>query len=126
MIKSRDPSKVHKIKEEEQDVRVKLESELRRLQSLTGLNSSLKVNWVPNGNRDVHGEVRSDIIYVYDEDLEEAVRTLKHEFIDYAVSRTIKPYRDIANKLIVFINEKAYRDKEKLVGALCTLISQEV
>jgi len=126
MIESKHPSKAQKVGEEGQNVRVELERELRRLQSLIGLNSSLKVDWVPNGSRDVHGEVRGDIIYVYDESLEEAVQTLRHEFIDYAVSRTIEPYRDIANKLIVFINEKAYRDKEKLVGALCTLISQEV
>ena len=99
---------------------------MRRLQSLTGLNSSLKVKWIPNGSRDAHGEVRGDAVYIYDEGVEEAVRTLKHEFLDYAVSRTIEPYKDIANKLIALINEKAYRDKEKLVEALCKLISQEV
>ena len=80
MIKSKDSSKAHKIGEEEQNVRVELERELRRLQSLTGLNNGLKVDWIPNGNREVHGEVRSDIIYVYDEGLEEAVQTLKHGF----------------------------------------------
>jgi len=126
MIESKHPSKAQKVGEEGQNVRVELERELRRLRGLMGLNSSLKVEWAPNGSREAHGEVRGDIIYVYDEGLKEAVQTLKHEFLDCAVSRTIEPYKDIANKLIAYINEKAYKDKEKLVEALCKLISQEV
>jgi len=96
---------------------------LRRLQSLTDLNSSLKVEWVPNGNRDVHGEVRSDIIYVYDEGVEEVVRTLKHEFVDYCITREIvTPFVDLINTLIKSREAEVYRRKEKLAEWFSSLL----
>ena len=123
MIKSRDPSKAHKIGEEGQDVRVELERELRRLQSLWGLNSSLKVEWIPNGSREVHGEVGGSTIYIYDEGLEEAVRTLKHEFIDYCITReVVTPLVDLVNALIKSREIEVYRRKERLVELFSSLI----
>ena len=123
MIKSRDPSKAHKKGEEEQNVRVKLERELRRLQGLTGLNSSLKVNWIPNGSREIQGEVRGSMIYIYDEGLKEAVRTLKHEFIDYCITReVITPFIDLVNALIKSREAEVYRRKEKLVDFFSSLL----
>ena len=123
MIKSRNPSKAHKIEEEGHDVRVELGRELRRLQSLMGLNSSLKVEWVPNRNRDAHGEVRGDVIYVYDEGLQEAVQTLKHEFIDYCITReVVTPLVDLVNALIKSREAEVYRRKEKLVELFSSLI----
>ena len=96
---------------------------MRRLQSLTDLNSSLKVEWVPNGNRDVHGEVRSDIIYVYDEGVEEVVRTLKHEFVDYCITREIvTPFVDLINTLIKSREAEVYRRKEKLAEWFSSLL----
>jgi hypothetical protein len=109
--------------EEGQSVCVELERELRRVQSLTGLNSSLKVDWVPNGSREVHGEVRGDIIYVYDEGVEEAVQTLKHEFIDYCITReVVTPLVDLVNALIKSRETEAYRRKEKLADLFSSLI----
>lgn len=123
MIKSRDPSRAQKIGEEGQDVRVELERELRRLQSLTGLNNSLKVDWIPDGSREVHGEVRGDIIYIYDRSVEEAVRTLKHEFIDYCITReVVTPFVDLVNALIKSREAEVYRRKEKLVDLFSSLI----
>ena len=96
---------------------------MRRLQNLTGLNSSLKVEWVPNGSREVHGEVRGDVIYVYDEDVEEAVRTLKHEFVDYCITReVVTPLVDLVNALIKSREAEVYRRKEKLVDLFSSLI----
>ncbi|MFQ5870839.1 MAG: hypothetical protein ACE5IB_01600 [Candidatus Geothermarchaeales archaeon] len=47
---------------------------------------------------------------------------MKHEFLDYAISQVIVPYREMTNKLISLINEDAYRKKESLVEALCQLV----
>jgi len=71
----------------------------------------------------VSGEVRGDYIYVYDDDKEVALETLKHEFVDYAISKVIEPYKDVTNRLIAIINDIAYTRKEKLVEKLTQLIS---
>jgi len=47
---------------------------------------------------------------------------LRHEFLDYEISRIIEPYREVTNKLISLINEDAYRRKERLIEALVKLI----
>jgi hypothetical protein len=59
---------------------------------------------------------------VYDEDGEVALETLKHEFVDHAISRIIEPYKEVTNRLIDLINEDAYKRKEKLVETLCELV----
>jgi len=100
----------------------KLEAELERLKKLLGLGYGLKVKWIPNGNEKLSGEVKEDVIYIYEEDEKVAIETLKHEFLDYAISQVIEPYKQITNRLISLINEDAYRRKESLIEALKELI----
>jgi hypothetical protein len=99
-----------------------LDEELERLKRLLRMGYELKVVWSPNNNSNLSGEVKSETIYVYEEELEKALETLRHEFLDYAISQVIQPYRDVTNKLIMLINEQAYVKKEKLVGLLCQLV----
>lgn len=96
--------------------------ELEKLKRTLKLGYELRVKWGPNGNSNLSGEVRGEIIYIYDEEEELALETLKHEFIDYAISKVIEPYKEVTNKLISLINEDTYRRKEKLVDALSQLI----
>lgn len=70
------------------------------------------------------GEVNGDCIYVYEEEEKPALETLRHEFLDYAISQTIEPYKEIANRLILMMNDGAYRRKEKLVEALSQLMNE--
>lgn len=105
------------------DFQKELEAELERLKKILKLGYELKVKWIPNNNSRISGEVRSDYIYVYDEDKEVALETLKHEFVDYAVSKVIEPYKEVTNRLIALINEIAYTRKERLVEMLTQLIS---
>jgi hypothetical protein len=95
-----------------------LEAELERLKRLLQLGYELKVLWLPNNHANVAGEVKGDYIYVYDDDREAALETLKHEFVDYAISRVVEPYKDVANRLVALVNDLAYRRKEQLVEAL--------
>lgn len=68
-------------------------------------------------------QVKADRIFTYDEGLDEALATLKHEFVDYVLSRLIASYREVTNMFIKkFINESAYREKEKVVEALVKLL----
>jgi hypothetical protein len=100
------------------EVQAMLEAELKRLKKSMKLGYELTVLWVPNGNSKLSGEVRGDRIYIYDKDEEVALETLKHEFIDQAISKVIEPYKEVTNRLIAMINEDAYKKKEKLVNAL--------
>lgn len=59
---------------------------------------------------------------VYEVDLEMALMTLRHEFLDYAVSQAITLFRDVANRLLDLVNEHAYRMKEQLVDSLAQLL----
>ncbi|MEM3046908.1 MAG: hypothetical protein QW057_07505 [Candidatus Bathyarchaeia archaeon] len=43
---------------------------------------ALRVEWKPGGFA-LDGEVRGSTVCIYSKDAEEAVRTLKHEFLDY-------------------------------------------
>jgi hypothetical protein len=100
-----------------------LEAELERLKKKLKLSYELKVRWVPNNNSKIFGEVRDDYIYIYDENREVAFETLKHEFLDYAISKVIEPYKEVTNRLIAIINDDAYKRKEKVVQALSQLLN---
>lgn len=101
----------------------RLESELERLKRFFGLGLELKVVWKPNSNGALLGEVKNNLIYVYEEDEEKAADTLRHEFLDYCLSQAIEPYKEVTNRLIRMINEDAYRKKERIVEALVKLLN---
>ena len=82
----------------------------------------LKVEWIPDNDSNLSGEVKEKTIYIYEREADKALKTLRHEFLDYAISQIIEPYRQIANKLIILINEEAYKKKEKLIENLCQLL----
>ena len=98
---------------------------MEKLKQVLKLGYGLKVWWVPNSSSKLSGEVRGDSIYIYEGDEDVAVETLKHEFIDYAISKVIEPYREVTNKLISLVNEDAYKRKEILVESLLRLINVE-
>jgi hypothetical protein len=95
-----------------------LEEELERLKRLLKMGYELKVVWSPNNNSNLSGEVKGETIYIYEEECDKALETLRHEFLDHAISQVIEPYRNVTNKLITLINEEAYRRKERLVEGL--------
>lgn len=100
----------------------RLPKELERLRRKLGLGYELTVKWLPGRKMEICGEVKDNVILIYEEDEAKAIETLKHEFLDYLISRTIEPYERIANKLIGLLNDEAYLRKEKLVEVLAALI----
>ena len=75
----------------------------------------------PNDGSNLSGEVKRNIVYLYERDCEEALKTLRHEVIDYLVNHAIEPYREVTNRLIKMVNEDAYKRREKVVEALSRL-----
>jgi len=69
------------------------------------------------------GEVREDVIYIYEKDEEKAIETLRHEAIDYLIStKIIKPLINMINLLIKNREQEIYLEKEKLIERLTKLI----
>lgn len=100
----------------------KLAEELERLKRRLELGTELAVKWLPGEKDEVCGEVKGNCIFVYSEDEDEALQTLRHELLDYATSQVIKPYQMVANKLVELVNEEAYKQKERLVEVLSQLL----
>lgn len=105
----------------------RLESEFGRLKNLLGLGYELKLKWLPKNVRNsrgklISGEVVGGTVYIYEEDGATAVATLQHEFVDYAVSLAVEPYKEMTNSLILMMSENAYKRKEKIVERLRRLV----
>lgn len=99
-----------------------LQEELERLKARSGVGRDLKVVWRPRARSGLSGEVKGGTVYVYERDEGEAVKVLRHEFIDYVVSQAIEPYRSVANRLVQLVNEMCYKRKEEVVEALLRLL----
>ena len=69
------------------------------------------------------GEVKGNVICVYSQSLDEALKTLRHEFLDSLMSGVIEPYKQVANQLIALVNKQAYARKEKLIDTFVNLLS---
>jgi len=101
----------------------RLTEELKRLQNLLSDGHELKVIWTPKQNYDLDGEVKGNTIHIYSESLEQALKTLHHEFLDVMMSEIIEPYKQVANSLVLIVNKQAYGRKEKLLEKLANLLS---
>jgi hypothetical protein len=106
-------------------IQEKLETELARLKQQTGLGLDLVVRWIPNGSKTLDGEVSNGIIYVYSSNPDSAVQILVHEFFDYLLSLTVKPYekatdyyRSMVNAVMQMLAKEAYTEKERVAEAL--------
>jgi len=109
-------------KRECEDIADFLRRELTHLKQIFGRGYELEVIWAPNENSDLSGEVKGTRLYIYEPDREKALQTLVHEFLDYLISRSIEPYRDVTNKLISLINEYAYQTKEQIIESLTEIV----
>jgi hypothetical protein len=99
-----------------------LEKELEKLKRISHQGYDLHVRWFPS-ERQISGELKNNIIFIYDFEESVAVDTLYHEFIEYIVTKAIEPYQQMANKLIEFFNENAYITKEKSIQGIANLMS---
>jgi hypothetical protein len=99
-----------------------LRKELKHLKIILNVNNKLTLKYRPDKNAKLAGEVKGSLLYVYDSDQETALATLRHEILDYAISKAIEPYRKIVNKLIEILNEEAYERKEILIETLVSAI----
>ncbi len=99
--------------------------QFEKLKQRFPIASSLAAEWVPDETRGVAGEVKGGTIYVYDEDVSSAIRTLAHEVLDYVVSQAIEPYKQVINALVRLLNDRAYSSKERVVESIVAALDLE-
>lgn len=108
--------------EDRREVEATLEAELEKLKKLLNYGDQLRVKWVPDENSKVLGEVKGDTILIYVEE-KDAVRSLRHEFLDHYVSeQIINPLLKYINLQKCLIEDLVYDRKEKMVNKILDLI----
>ena len=100
-----------------------LEKELAILKRRIPFEEALTVRWTPQSHGKISGQVIGDTIYVYDENAQEAVNTLKHEYLDCLFTqKMIEPLITIVNTFIKLKEKEIYKAKERIVTKLLQLI----
>ncbi|MCK4477038.1 hypothetical protein KAU88_00715 [Candidatus Bathyarchaeota archaeon] len=96
-----------------------LEKELARLKRLIPSVEVSVVRWEPKEHYRISGEVVGNTIYVFDLSTDEALDTLRHEFLDCLITRRIvNPLVSLINTLIKTRENEIYREKEQLINLL--------
>jgi len=86
---------------------------------------NLRLLWLPLEEPEKHGEVKGEVIFIYNKDEEMAFRTLRHEFVDYMISK------NILDPLVMYINiqkslidKLVYERKESIVEKIVDLLPE--
>ncbi len=102
-----------------------LETTLGELKERFNYGHNLSLRWEPRVDRGLDGEVRGNTILVYVIDIESAVKTVKHEFLEYLLDPHTKELQGVINLQREIINhflgegqKKASREREKVVETI--------
>jgi len=106
------------------DPQTRLEDELEIMKTISKQGLELEVTWLPREDGPLSGEVKGNVIYIYESDKKKALDVLEHEFVDYLVTMGIDPFKLMINSLIKLVNRMAYLNKEKSVEALRALLKE--
>jgi len=87
-----------------------LENKLKNI--LDSLNLPLDVVWIPKANMPIHGEIKENVILIYDAGEKTAIDTFEHEVYEYKFKEVTKLYRVMVNSLIDIIEKEIYSRKE--------------
>ena len=97
-----------------EEVQKALDNELSRLKGAFGLAGQLRVVWNPKISNEIHGKVEGSTIIIYDADEKEALKTLKHEFVEFILTEEFLTPR--------IIEAKNHRRADALVDIISSLI----
>ncbi len=99
------------------------EGVVRRMQEiLDKLGIPLSVDWMPDDAASIHGEIRQDRIYIYDQTETDAFATFTHEIIEFKLKEVNKVYRVLINSLIDGYEKLAYQQEEEFIEFIPILI----
>ena len=91
------------------ETRARLEYELEAMKRISKQGLELRVQWLPREDGPLSGEVKGDVIYIYESEEKKALDVLEHEFVDYLVTMGIDPFKLMVNSLIKLVNRMRAR-----------------
>lgn len=89
---------------------------------LIQLGINLLVVWKPDNSKSVHGEIKGNVIFLYDSEKAEAWSTFTHEVTEYKLQAVTRPYRILVNNLIETVEKSIYAEKEQFIEFLPKMI----
>lgn len=89
---------------------------------LNQLGINLVVLWTPNESKSIHGEIKGNVIFLYDSEKAEAWSTFTHEVTEYKLQAVTRPYRILVNNLIEAVEKSIYAEKEQFIEFLPKMI----
>jgi hypothetical protein len=92
---------------------------------LDHLGISLTIVWMPNSNKPIHGEIKQNTMYIYDEHQSDALTTFMHEVVEYKLKELTRVYRVLVNCLIEGYDKLSYQEKEKFIDFIPKLIETQ-
>ena len=93
----------------------KLCDELVKLKAKLGLGGNLEVIWEPKPKpMEIRGEIKGSKIYIYEGDEDVALKTLKHEFLEFILTHEFLEPR--------LFEAKAHRRSDTLIDTLADLL----
>lgn len=118
-----------------------LEMELNRIIRKYCRGRELILKWMPEVGRKViyseefgkelriAGEVKNNIVYIYESDVIEALDVLEHEFFEYFLDELLSMsdivFNEVMDGYVKAINRIRYKNKESLINTLVEIEKEE-
>jgi len=99
---------------------VKVQKQMQDCLSRLGVN--LIILWKPDKTKSNHGEIKGNVIFLYDSEEKEAWATFTHEVTEYKLQSVTRPYRVLINNLIEAVEKTIYAEKEQFIDFLPRMI----
>lgn len=78
----------------------------------------LMLCWTPDPTKSVHGEIKENVLFIYDQSENDAWDTLTHELLEYKLKQVTRVYRTMINSLIDGYEKLCYERKEEVLESL--------
>jgi len=106
-------------------VQTALEKELAKLRETIPYDGIIAVHWRPHTQGNLCGEVLGDTIHVYEDNLLDAINTLRHEYLECVITRKmIEPLIEIINVFVGLQAREINREKERIVSSFLKLLKK--
>lgn len=115
------------------EIQRKLRKELKRLVRKYGIGRQLTLIYQPELHIVEHpkrgivgGELKDNVIRVYDLNEEEALHTVRHEFFEKILEAPIQPWQSVVKALTQALEEITYYNKEQAIEALVRVEEESI
>jgi hypothetical protein len=94
----------------------------RMQKTLNRFEIPLVLCWKSDNTKSIHGELRNNVLFIYDENENDAWDTFIHEIFEFKLKRVTIIYRTMINSLISGYEKLCYERKEEFLESLPKVI----